>query len=145
MFSGKIPQTSRRDRTQGSRLKRSSPIFLRCTTFYIASASLQIAPLFYTAYAVYLSIQQPDRLLLVTKWLYPDVAKHYATTWSFVERGIRCAIESAWKTSPELSEDLARHSLEKNRLQQNFLRYWSCTSLRHAVRSKKVQQALGCP
>ena len=29
---------------------------------------------FQTAYAVYLAVQQPERLLLVTKWLYPAVA-----------------------------------------------------------------------
>lgn len=30
---------------------------------------------FHTAYAVSLCIGRPDRLLLVTKWLYPEVAK----------------------------------------------------------------------
>lgn len=76
---------------------------------------------FYTSYAVYLSVQQPERLLLTTKWLYPDVAKHYAVTWNCVERGIRRAIESAWKTSPELLEELARHPLEKKPTPAKFL------------------------
>ena len=40
----------------------------------------------YTAYAVLLCVQQQDRLLLVTKWLYPDVAKRYGTNWKAVER-----------------------------------------------------------
>ena len=43
----------------------------------------------YTAYAVLLCVQQQDRLLLVTKWLYPDVAKRYGTNWKAVERNIR--------------------------------------------------------
>ena len=30
---------------------------------------------FHAAYAVSLCVEQPDRLLLVTKWLYPEVAK----------------------------------------------------------------------
>ena len=34
---------------------------------------------FHTAYAVSLCIGRPDRLLLVTKWLYPEVAKQYLT------------------------------------------------------------------
>ena len=38
----------------------------------------------YTAYAVLLCVQQQDRLLLVTKWLYPDVAKRYGTNWKAV-------------------------------------------------------------
>ena len=47
------------------------------------------------AYAVYLCMIEPERLLLVTKWLYPDVAKQYKTSWRSVERNIRtlgCAI-----------------------------------------------------
>ena len=28
---------------------------------------------FYTAYAVQLCAEHPDRLMLVTKWVYPDV------------------------------------------------------------------------
>ena len=43
----------------------------------------------HTLYAVRLSIQQPERLMLVTKWLYPDVAKQYHTSWQNVEKNIR--------------------------------------------------------
>lgn len=32
---------------------------------------------FHTAYAVSLCAEHPERLLLVTKWLYPEVAKQY--------------------------------------------------------------------
>ena len=31
---------------------------------------------FYTSYAVCLAARQPERLLLVTKWLYPEAAEH---------------------------------------------------------------------
>ena len=41
---------------------------------------------FHASYAIYLAIQQPDRLLLVTKLLYPEVAKRYGTTWWCVEQ-----------------------------------------------------------
>ena len=51
---------------------------------------------FYAAYAVSLCVEQPDRLLLVTKWLYPEVAKRYNTTDKHVERAIRNTIETAW-------------------------------------------------
>ena len=44
---------------------------------------------FHTAYAVSLCVEQPDRLVLVTKWLYPEVAKQYKTNWKAVERNIR--------------------------------------------------------
>ena len=46
---------------------------------------------FYTAYAVQLCAEHPDRLMLVTKWVYPDVAKRYRTNWKAVERNIRTA------------------------------------------------------
>ena len=46
---------------------------------------------FYTAYAVWLCVQQPERLMLATKWLYPEVAKHYGTSPAAVERSIRRA------------------------------------------------------
>lgn len=66
---------------------------------------------FHTAYAVYLTTRQPDRLELVTKWLYPEVAKHYATTWKNVERNIRTAISILWDADPKRLEALARHPL----------------------------------
>lgn len=53
--------------------------------------------IFQTAYAVALAHKQPCRLLMVTKWLYPSVAKHYGTAWACVERNIRSTIASAWK------------------------------------------------
>lgn len=46
---------------------------------------------FHTACAVSLCAKQPDRLLLVTKRLYPEVARQYRTNWKAVERNIRTA------------------------------------------------------
>ena len=66
---------------------------------------------FHTAYAVYLARQQPERLLLATKWLYPAAARHYATTWTCVERSIRTAAGTAWSANARLLENLARHAL----------------------------------
>lgn len=66
---------------------------------------------FHAAHAVMLSAQQPERLLLITKWIYPDVAKHYHTTWRSVERNIRTISKLAWETNrPEL-ERMAQHTL----------------------------------
>lgn len=64
-----------------------------------------------SAYAVYLAMQNPDRLILVSKWLYPDVAKHYGTTWLAVERNIRTVASLAWKSNPVLLCELAACSL----------------------------------
>ena len=50
------------------------------------------AGFFHMACAVSLCIEQPDRLLQVTKRLYPDVAKQYGTNWKAVEHtdGMLC-------------------------------------------------------
>ena len=60
---------------------------------------------FRISYAIFLSVENPQRLALVTKWLYPEVAKHYGTTWQAVERNIRAAITIIWsQQSPLLPE-----------------------------------------
>ena len=68
---------------------------------------------FYTAYAVLLCVEQPDRLLLVTKWLYPKVAKQYRTNWKAVERNIRTVNCIIWRESRPLLEELAHRHLEQ--------------------------------
>jgi len=66
---------------------------------------------FHTSYSVYLAVHQRERLLLVTKWLYPEVAAHYKTTWRCVERNIRTVAEIAWQRNRPLLEKLAQRSL----------------------------------
>ena len=68
---------------------------------------------FYTAYAVELCVEQPDRLLLVTKWLYPEVAKQYHTNWKAVERNIRTAANIIWQRNPALLETFAHGPLPR--------------------------------
>ena len=62
--------------------------------------------LFHTAYAVALCAEQPDRLLMVTKWLYPEVAKRYGTNWKAVERNIRTSIRIVWSKNPHKLQQL---------------------------------------
>lgn len=76
---------------------------------------------FQTAYAVYLSVQQPERLLLVTKWLYPAVAEHYGTTWTCVERNIRTVAGLVWNSHRAQLEDLARTELQGRPSPSGFL------------------------
>ena len=68
---------------------------------------------FHTSYAVLLCAEQPERLLLVTKWLYPEVAKQYGTTWMAVERNIRTVGSIIWRENRSLLEQLACGPLEK--------------------------------
>lgn len=68
---------------------------------------------FHTAYAVSLCAEQPDRLLLVAKWLYPKVAKRYGTNWKVVERNIRTVSCVIWRENRRLLEQLAHRHLEQ--------------------------------
>ena len=76
---------------------------------------------FQTAYAVYLAARQPERLVLVTKWLYPEVAKHYDTTWNCVERNIRSVAALAWNGHREYLERLAQQPLPNRPTSSSFI------------------------
>ena len=68
---------------------------------------------FHISYAIYLTMRQPNRLLLVTKWLYPEVAKRYDTSWKAVERNIRTVSCIIWREGRSLLEELAHRRLEQ--------------------------------
>ena len=68
---------------------------------------------FHIAYAVHLAVQSPQRLRLVTKWLYPDVAAYYNTTPAAVERNIRSVNNIIWQENRPLLEELAHRHLEQ--------------------------------
>ena len=90
----------------------------------------------HTAYAVSLCIEHRERLLLVTKWLYPDVAKKYGTSWKAVERNIRTASTVAWKRNRALLEALAKRSLDRRLCSAEFL-----ALLLHAVLANGLQKS----
>lgn len=66
---------------------------------------------FHTAFALQLCVEQPDRLLLVTKWVYPDVAKRYKTNWKAVERNIRTVNGIVWEQNRPYLEELTGRGL----------------------------------
>lgn len=66
---------------------------------------------FHTARAVLLAAKEPQRLTGITKWLYPDVADHYHTTWHAVERNIRYSISILWEAHPNRLSNLAGYLL----------------------------------
>lgn len=88
---------------------------------YQLGATANYVGFFYTARAIWLCAQEPDRLLLVTKWLYPDVAEHYKTNWKAVERSIRTVITVAWTTNPERLSQLAGYGLTQKPRPAQFL------------------------
>ena len=78
---------------------------------YRLGATANYTGFFHSAYAISLCVEQPDRRLLVTKWLYPEVAKQYNTSWRAVERNIRTAGNIIWQENGPLLEYLARRPL----------------------------------
>ncbi len=65
----------------------------------------------YLSFAIQLVLHQPERLYLATKWLYPDVAKHYRTNWHTVERGMRYVINLVWTLRRVQLQQIARFDL----------------------------------
>ena len=62
---------------------------------------------FHMGYAVKLCCERPERLLMVTKWVYPEVAKHYQTNGRAVERNIRTVGKVLWEQNRPALEQLA--------------------------------------
>lgn len=71
---------------------------LKRTTYLLLCAGFQPRQIGYRYLreAVWISYKEPEMLKSVTKCLYPEVAKRFATTDKQVERAIRNAIETAW-------------------------------------------------
>lgn len=57
--------------------------------------------------------KKPERVLLVTKWVYPEVARQYGTSWGAVERNIRTVDHVIWRENRPLLEELAHKPLDK--------------------------------
>ena len=76
---------------------------------------------FQTACAVELCQADPERLLLVTKRVYPDVAKLCRTSCGAVERNIRTACGIAWKNNRLLLERLAHKPFPQKPFNAQFL------------------------
>lgn len=85
------------------------------------SGSLSHTGFYYSLNAVILCAEQPDRLLMVTKCVYPTVAKKYDTSWLAVERGIRTFVSVVWRTNPEFLMNLAGRSIKEKPTPKQFI------------------------
>lgn len=75
----------------------------------------------YIVSAVELCLADEEGLHLVTKYVYPQVARQYHTSWQAVERDIRKAVELAWETDRPFLEHLARRPLRQRPSNAQFL------------------------
>ena len=70
----------------------------------------------YLRYAIYLKYMYPDKYWEITKELYPEVAKHYSTTWIRVERTCRRAIEMGYdRGSLELYDEIFGYTINSKK------------------------------
>lgn len=66
---------------------------------------------FYALTAVQLAVEEPSRLALVTKELYPAVAKRYRSSSARVERNLRRVVTIAWENNPRLLQQMAGYPM----------------------------------
>ncbi len=65
---------------------------------------------------VYMMYKSKDKLIGITKYIYPEIATRYDTTASRVERAIRHAIEVSWARGDyDLMEHIFGHSVDYDR------------------------------
>ncbi len=76
---------------------------------------------FYIVSSVELCLQDYEYLHLVTKCVYPEVAKRYGTNGKAVERDIRNTVDLIWARSRDTLEGLARSPLPRKPGNAQFL------------------------
>ena len=84
-------------------------------------ATENYAGFFPMVYAVQLSMANPERLRLITKLIYLDVAWKYGTTWQAAERNMRTLVSVIWKNNPLLLSELAGFHLNRKPNNASFL------------------------
>lgn len=79
----------------------------------------------YVVYALMLILEDSERLECITKALYLDVAQHFHTTWSCVEKNMRTIVNHVWDShNAELLEIIFNRSgREKKPTNKEFLKY----------------------
>ena len=106
-FRSRIGQQVERDGEMGNPYTNINDLLYRL------GVTANYTGFFYTAYVVQLCMEDPERLTLVTKWVYPDVAKQYGTNWKAVERDIRTVANIIWEQGQSKLEQLAGRKLEE--------------------------------
>ena len=71
--------------------------------------------------AVEIAMETPQSLTMVTKWLYPQIARQMGTNWKAVERNIRSAINIIWRNNPEELQKISNSCMEKRPSAAQFI------------------------
>ena len=68
----------------------------------------------YLVYAIAETVKDPNRTQLITKDMYPEIARKFGTKDTRVERTIRSAINNCWRNSNrEQLNEMAGYHLER--------------------------------
>lgn len=82
---------------------------------------------YHLATAIYLVIENEERLLYIHKWLYAEVARMHNTTPYCVERNIRTVKNHLWKKGHrELLTEIAGCPIEEKPSNSEFIDILSC-------------------
>lgn len=79
----------------------------------------------YVVHGLMLIIDDRERLECITKSLYLDIARHFRTTWTCVEKNMRTVVNSVWNSpNIELLEIVFNKSnRDKKPTNKEFLKY----------------------
>ena len=79
----------------------------------------------YVVYGLLLIFEDADRIECITKTLYLDVAKHFHTNWSCVEKNMRTVVNCVWNShNAELLEIIFNKSNRtKKPTNKEFFKY----------------------
>lgn len=78
---------------------------------------------FHASYALYLAVQQPERLRSPGGRLYAAVAEHYDVTPACVMESLHKTAGDAWHRNRDLLEKLACHPLNRTPRPGDFLEF----------------------
>ena len=87
----------------------------------------------YLSTAIIFSIVDPESLSLVTKRLYPDVAKHFNTNWRTVEASIRKLINVAWSLRKEKIIEMCADVLHTKPKPSQFISIITTNVMQHGI------------
>ncbi len=92
-----------------------------CNVLHRLGSTANHTGFFYIISSVSLAVETPERLLLITKWLYPDVAKLYHTTGMAVERGICYEIARLWLKDPDRFQSVLEIPMNRRPTSSEFI------------------------
>lgn len=103
----------------------------------------------YVVYSLQLILEDEERIDCITKTLYLDVAKHFHTTWSCVEKNMRTIVNCVWNSHNTELLDIIFNRSNRNKKPTNkeFFKYMYdyIIQLTHEVQIADRNIAVICP